>query len=207
MSESGGFNRPSGPGAIDVLVAELAKLPGVGEKTARRFAFHILDADETYASDLAAAVLAVRQRVRLCSQCCDLTEADPCAVCRSSQREPELVCVVERPTDVMAIERTGEFRGHYHVLHGVINPLEGIGPDDIKLRELVQRTGDGTIKEVVVATNPTVNGEATANYIQRLLSPLGILVSRIALGVPMGADLEFADKVTLGRALAGRRPI
>ncbi len=195
------------PNAIDLLVAELGKLPGVGEKTARRFAFHILNAPESYARDLSAAVLAVRERVRLCSVCCDLTEVDPCPVCRSQQREQATVCVVERPTDVIAIERTGEYRGHYHVLHGVINPLEGIGPDDIKLRQLVQRLHDGAVSEVIVATNPSVNGEATANYIVRLLRPLAITVSRIALGVPMGADIEFADKVTLGRALAGRRPL
>ena len=197
----------SAPNAIELLVAELSKLPGVGDKTARRFVFHILDAPDTYARDLASAVLAVRDRIHLCSQCFDLTESDPCTICSSSRRDPSVICVLERPSDVMAIERTGEFRGTYHVLHGVINPLEGVGPDEIKLRELVQRSSDQAVEEIIVATNPTVNGEATATYIQRLMTPLGIVVSRIALGLPMGADLEFADKVTLGRALAGRRPL
>ncbi len=195
------------PDAIEQAVAELSKLPGVGPKTARRFAFHILDSPESLASDLARVITALRERVRLCERCCNLTEANPCAVCSSSRRDPGLICVVERPTDVEAIEKTGEFNGRYHVLHGVISPLDGVSPDDIKLRELLQRLRDDTIVEVVVATNPSVNGEATATYIHRIVSPLGIVVSRIAQGVPMGSDIEFADKVTLGRALAGRRPI
>lgn len=195
------------PDAIEQLVAELSKLPGVGEKTARRFTFHILDAPESYAQDLAQAVLAVRQRVRLCGVCCNLTEVDPCAICSSERRDRGLICVVERPSDVLAIERTGEHRGTYHVLHGVISPLDGIGPDDIKVAELVARMSDDDVEEVIVATNPSVNGEATATYLHRLLSPMNITVTRIALGVPMGGDIEFADAVTLGRALAGRRPL
>lgn len=195
------------PDAIEQLVAELSKLPGVGEKTARRFTFHILDAPESYAQDLAQAILAVRQRVRLCGVCCNLTEVDPCAICSSERRDRGLICVVERPSDVLAIERTGEHRGTYHVLHGVISPLDGIGPDDIKVAELVARMSNDDVEEVIVATNPSVNGEATATYLHRLLSPMSITVTRIALGVPMGGDIEFADAVTLGRALIGRRPL
>lgn len=196
------------PSAIDVLVSELAKLPGVGEKTARRYAFFILNAPETYARDLSSAVLAVRERTRLCQVCCNVTEADPCTLCTSATRDPQVICVVERPTDVLAFERTGEFRGGYHVLHGVISPLDGIGPDDLRVRDLVTRLqGESEIREIIVATNPSVNGEATATYLQRLLQPLGVAVTRIAQGIPIGSDIEFTDKVTLGRALAGRRPI
>lgn len=199
--------RPEG-NAIELLVGELSKLPGVGEKTARRFAFHILNSPESYARDLASAVVAVRERTKLCNVCCNVTEADPCALCSSDHRDQAVICVVERPTDVLAVERTGEFRGVYHVLHGVISPLDGIGPDDIKVRELVTRLQSGSsVEEVIVATNPSVNGEATATYLQRLLQPLGVVVSRIAQGIPIGSDIEFTDKVTLGRALSGRRPI
>jgi recombination protein RecR len=193
--------------AIDRLVAQLTRLPGVGEKTARRFAFHILNSPVSYAHDLAESITIVRERIRLCTVCCNLTESDPCELCCSTRRDAGLICVVERPSDISAIERTGEFRGRYHVLHGVIDPLSGIGPDDLKLAQLMARLRDKEITEVIVATNPSVNGEATATYIQRIVSPLGVLVSRIALGVPMGSDIEFADKVTLGRALVGRRPI
>ena len=194
--------------AIELLVGELSKLPGVGEKTARRFAFHILNSPESYARDLASAVVAVRERTKLCNVCCNVTEADPCTLCSSDHRDHAVLCVVERPTDVLAVERTGEFRGVYHVLHGVISPLDGIGPDDIKVRELVTRLQSGSsVEEVIVATNPSVNGEATATYLQRLLQPLGVVVSRIAQGIPIGSDIEFTDKVTLGRALSGRRPI
>ncbi|MBN1947140.1 MAG: recombination protein RecR [Bradymonadales bacterium] len=192
---------------MDRLVAQLSKLPGVGEKTARRFAFHILNAPEAYAEELAGAIIDIRRRTRLCSLCCNVTEEDPCDICRSSHRDGQVVCVVERPTDVLAIDKTGEYRGLYHVLHGVISPLDGIGPDDIKLAPLLARLRDSSIREVIVATNPSVNGEATATYIHRLVAPLGIQVTRIALGIPVGADIEFADKVTLGRALAQRRPI
>ena len=196
------------PDAIESLVSELARLPGVGEKTARRFAFHILNAPQTYARDLAAAVIAIRERVHLCRICCNVTETDPCKLCSSAHRDQGLICVVERPTDVLSIERTGEFRGAYHVLHGVISPLDGVGPEDIKVRELVLRLqGEHEVREVIAATNPSVNGEATAMYVQKLLEPLGVLVTRIAQGLPMGSDIEFADKVTLSRALAGRRPL
>lgn len=195
------------PAAIETLVAQLSKLPGVGEKTARRFAFFILNAPKTFAHDLAEALVHVRERVQLCQRCCNLTEDDQCALCRSNNRDTSIICVVERPTDVVAVEKTGEFRGLYHVLHGVISPLDGIGPDDIKLAELFSRLREEPIKEVIVATNPSVNGEATATFVHRVVDRLGITVSRIALGVPMGSDIEFADKVTLARALAGRRPL
>ena len=193
--------------AIEVLVAELSKLPGIGQKTARRFAFYILNAPESYAVDLANALTTVRSKTGLCSQCCNITEADPCRICSAGHRTPSVICIVERPTDVIAFENTGEFSGHYHVLHGLINPLEGVGPDDLKFRELLESVQQKNVEEAIVATNPSVNGEATAAYIQRLLSPLGIMVSRIAQGISIGSDIEFTDKLTLSRALSGRRPL
>ncbi len=196
---------------IAELVNQLAKLPGIGEKTATRLAFHILGAPASYARDLAAAIIQVKERIVLCSRCCNLTEADPCIYCGSTRRDRSKICVVERPTDLRAVEATGEFRGLYHVLHGVLSPLEGIGPDDIKLRELITRLQDrddgDPVDEVIVATNPSTDGETTALYVSRLLGPLGITVSRIASGIPMGGDLEYTDKATLGRALAHRRTI
>ena len=184
----------------------LAKLPGVGEKTAQRLAFHILEAAPEYARDLSQALIALREEVRLCSTCCNLTAHDPCAVCRDPQRDGRVICVVESVPDLLAVERTREFRGRYHVLHGALSPLDGVGPDQLKLRELVARLGQG-VEEVIVATNPTVEGEATALYITRLVKPLGVRVTRIAQGIPMGGDLEYADQVTLARALQGRREI
>lgn len=196
---------------IAALVNQLAKLPGIGEKTATRLAFHILGAPKSYARELAEAIVQVKERIILCSECCNLTEIDPCAVCASGRRDRSQICVIERPTDLRAVEATGEYRGLYHVLHGVLSPLEGIGPDDIKLRELVtrlqDRRGDDPVEEVIVATNPSTDGETTALYVSRLLTPLGITVSRIASGIPMGGDLEYTDKATLGRALAHRRTI
>jgi recombination protein RecR len=196
---------------IAELVNQLAKLPGIGEKTATRLAFHILGAPPAYAHDLAAAIVQVKERIVLCSRCCNLTEIDPCKLCGSPRRDRSKICVIERPTDLRAVEATGEFRGLYHVLHGVLSPLEGIGPDDIKLRELItrlqDRTEDDPVDEVIVATNPSTDGETTALYVSRLLSPLEITVSRIASGIPMGGDLEYTDKATLGRALAHRRTI
>ncbi len=146
-------------------------------------------------------------KVRLCSVCMNLTEQDPCALCQDPKRDPALVCVVESVPDLLAIDRTGEYRGRYHVLHGCLSPLDGVGPDDLKVKELLARLGDGTVREVIVATNPDVEGEATALYLQKLIGPLGVTVSRIAQGVPMGGDIEYADQVTLGRAIAGRRPL
>lgn len=189
------------------LIALLGKLPGIGEKSAQRLAFHILQAPPEFAGELAEAVAAVSEKVRLCSVCQNLTEADPCQVCTDPKRDKALVCVVESVPDLLAIERTGEYRGRYHVLHGCLSPLDGIGPDDLKVKELLARLGDGEVEEVIVATNPDVEGEATALYLQKLIGPLGVKVSRIAQGVPMGGDIEYADQVTLGRAIAGRRPL
>jgi recombination protein RecR len=189
------------------LVKELAKLPGIGEKTAQRLAFHVLDAGAAYASALAEAVVGVVRDVRLCSSCQTLTDRDPCSICADPKRDGRLLCVVESVPDLLAVERTHEFRGRYHVLHGALSPLEGVGPGDLKIRELLVRLEGAPADEIVLATNPDVEGEATALYLQKLLKPLGIRVTRIAQGVPMGGDLEYADQVTLARALAGRREL
>jgi recombination protein RecR len=189
------------------LVKELAKLPGIGEKSAQRLAFHILKAGPAYAGDLAAAIAGVVRDVSLCSTCQTLTDQDPCPICRDERRDPRTVCVVEGVPDLLAIERTHEFRGRYHVLHGALSPLDGVGPGDLKIRELLVRLEASPVDEVVLATNPDVEGEATALYLTKLLKPTGIKVTRIAQGVPMGGDLEYADQVTLARALAGRREL
>jgi recombination protein RecR len=202
------------------LALLLARLPGVGEKTAQRLAFHVLKSPPEYARELAAALLALEHDVRLCSRCCNLTAQDPCNVCRDPQRDKRLLCVVESVPDLLAVERTREFRGLYHVLHGALSPLEGIGPDQLKLKELLARLGTGpraqadageaehtSVQEIIIATDPTVEGEATALYIARLVKPLGLRVTRIAQGMPMGGTLEFTDQVTLARALAGRREV
>ena len=187
------------------LIQELSRLPGIGEKTASRLVFYILRADRAYAQALAEALLAVKDQTRLCSVCFGLTEADPCPICRNGQRSDEVLCVVEEPGDVLAVERVGEFRGRYHVLHGRLAPLEGIGPEALKVQPLVARLRDTPVREVILATNPTAEGEATALYLAKLLKPLGVLVTRIAHGLPVGADLEYADVMTVGRALEGRR--
>jgi recombination protein RecR len=192
-------------GPIAALVTELAKLPGVGEKTASRLAFHLLRAQRGEAEALAHAILRVKAEIRLCSSCYNVTDVDPCRVCTDPKRDPSVICVVEEPPDLLAIEKTREFRGRYHVLHGALNPIEGIGPEALRIRELLERLADGEAKEVILATNPNVEGEATAIYLARLLKPLGVAVSRIAHGVPMGGDLEYADEATLARALEGRR--
>ena len=186
------------------LVQLLARLPGIGEKTATRLTFHILRSPESYARDLAAALVHIKERVGLWSSCMNLTETDPCPLCQDPRRDSAIVCVVAHPTDLLAIERTGGFRGRYHVLHGVLSPLDGIGPDDLRIRELVARAGDG-VHEIIVATSPNIEGEATALYLARLLKPLGLRVSRIASGVPIGGELEYADGVTITRAIEGRR--
>lgn len=192
------------------LIQVLGKLPGIGEKTATRLAFYVLRAPESYARDLAAALLAVKERIQLCSVCMNLTETDPCALCQDPRRDGKVVCVVAHPTDLMAIERTGGFRGRYHVLHGVLSPLDGVGPSDLRVRELLARVG-GTegcpseVTEIILATSPNVEGEATALYLVRLLKPLGLRVTRIASGVPIGGELEYADGITISRALEGRR--
>jgi len=189
------------------LVKELAKLPGIGEKTAQRLAFHVLDAGAGYASALAEAIVGVVRDVRLCSTCQSLTDRDPCSICADPRRDGTTICVVESVPDLLAVERTHEFRGRYHVLHGALSPLEGVGPGDLKVRELLVRLEGAPVDEIVLATNPDVEGEATALYLVKLLKPLGIRVTRIAQGVPMGGDLEYADQVTLARALAGRRDL
>jgi len=194
------------PDPIQRLVAELAKLPGIGEKTAQRLAFHILKAPPEYPRALAKAIVEVVEKVRLCSVCCALTEHDPCGLCSDAGRDGRLLCVVETVSELLAVERTREFRGRYHVLHGVLSPLEGIGPDQLRIKELVPRLAAG-VQEVIVATNPDVEGEVTALYLTKLIKPLGIRVTRIAQGVPMGGDLEYADQVTLARALTGRREL
>jgi recombination protein RecR len=193
-------------GPIGRLVVELAKLPGVGEKTAARLAFHILRAPAEDAKALASAITDLRSKIRLCSACCDFTEDDPCAICRDQRREAGLLCVVAHPQDVIAIERTGGYRGRYHVLHGVLSPLDGIGPEDLRITELIRRCGSG-VNEVIVATNPSVEGETTAIYLAKLIRPLGVRVSRIATGVPMGGELEYADRLTLAHAIDGRREL
>ena len=192
------------------LVQQLAKLPGIGEKTAARLAFHILRAAPEDATALAAAIIDVKQKIRFCGVCCDLTEADPCVVCSDARREVGLVCVVAQPQDVVAIERTGGYRGRYHVLHGLLSPLDGIGPEDLRVAELLRRAGGvapmtEAVTEAILATSSTVEGEATAVYLAKLLRPLGVRTSRIATGVPIGGELEYADQLTLVRAIDGRR--
>jgi len=187
------------------LIDELSKLPGVGPKTAQRLAYHILRTSSGDAEALAAAVRSVKTDLRYCSTCFNIAETDPCAICASDERDKRIVCVVEEPLDVLAIERTGQYAGLYHVLHGAISPLDGIGPDDLKIAELLTRMKDGEVTEVIVATNPRVEGEATAIYLAKIIKPLGIKVTRIAHGLPVGGDLEYADEVTLAKALEGRR--
>ncbi len=189
------------------LVKELARLPGIGEKSAQRLAFHVLEAGPEYARALAEAVVGVVRDVRCCSSCQTLTEQDPCAICADQRRDGRIICVVEGVPDLLAIERTREYRGRYHVLHGALSPLDGVGPSDLKIRELLLRLEREPAEEVVVATNPDVEGEATALYLQKLLKPLGIKLTRIAQGVPMGGDLEYADQATLARAMTGRREL
>jgi len=192
-------------GAIQDLIDELGRLPGIGPKSAQRIAFHVLSADPTDVKRLAAALQRVKEQVRFCTTCFNVAEAEQCRICRDARRTDDVLCVVEEPKDVVAVERTGEFRGRYHVLGGAINPLEGIGPDHLKIRELMARLAGGTVKELILATDPNTEGEATATYLALLVKPMGITVSRLASGLPVGGDLEYADEVTLGRALSGRR--
>jgi recombination protein RecR len=191
--------------AIEDLTGELARLPGIGRKTALRLAFHLLKAPHDDAQRLARAIVTVRERVRPCTVCGNLTEASPCAICANPRRDGTLLCVVEEASDIMAIERTGEYRGMYHVLGGRLSPLDGIGPNELNVEPLVRRAGEKGVSEVVLATNASVEGEATAAYLSRLLGPLGIRVTRIARGLPVGGDLEYADGVTIAEALAHRR--
>ena len=196
------------PDALNRLVAQFARLPGIGEKTAQRLAFHVLRAPPEQARALAAALVEVVDKVRLCQRCFSLHDGDAetrCGFCTDPRRDDRLLCVVEGIADELALERTREFKGRYHVLHGALSPLEGVGPEQLRIRELLLRLKDAPVEEVIVATNPDVEGEATALYLTRLLKPVGLRVTRLAMGLPMGGDLEFADQATLARALAGRR--
>ena len=193
------------PQPLARLIQELVKLPGIGEKTASRLAFHLLRTERRDVELLAEALLKMRDETKLCSTCLGLTASDPCELCSDPQREADVICVVERPADLIAVERAGQFRGRYHVLHGCLAPLDGVGPEDLRIAELLRRLQDGSVREVVIATNPTVEGEATALYLARLIKPLGVRVTRIAHGLPMGAEVEYADSTTLGKALEGRR--
>jgi recombination protein RecR len=188
------------------LIEEFGKLPGIGPKTASRLAFFLLRSSREEATALAEAILEVKERIRLCSRCYNITESDPCAICADPGRDAA-ICVVEEPLDVLALERTGQFKGRYHVLHGAVSPIEGIGPEQLKIQELLQRVRVENPDEVILATNLDIPGEATATYLHRLLVPLGVNVTRPASGLPVGGDLEYADEITLGRALAGRRAL
>jgi recombination protein RecR len=193
------------PPAVARLIEALERLPGIGPKTAQRLAFHVLKQPAAAVQELADALVDVKAQVVHCSTCFNVTDADPCRICADPGRDPGLLCVVEEPSDLMAMERTGEYRGRYHVLLGALSPLDGIGPDDLKVRELLARVEANHVREVILATNPNVEGDATALYLSKLLRPLGLRVTRIARGLPVGGDLEYADEVTLSRALEGRR--
>lgn len=190
---------------VQRLIDELARLPGIGQKSATRLAFHILHVETTDARRLADAIIQMREQVRLCGRCYNITGAEECSICTDARRDPTIVCVVERAQDIPVVERTHEFDGRYHVLGGAISPIEGVGPDQLRIRDLVARLEPEGVREVIVATNPTVEGDTTALYLARTLKPLGIVVSRLASGLPVGGDLDYADELTLGRALAGRR--
>jgi recombination protein RecR len=194
-------------GAIEELIAELARLPGIGRKTAQRLTFHLLQQSPEQAGRLAAALIAVTERVRPCRECGDLTEEQPCAICRDPRRDAGLLCVVEEASAVGVVERSAEFRGRYHVLGGRLSPLDGIGPEALRLDRLVQRVQEGNVREVILATNPSMEGEVTATYIQQLLAGLGVRVTRLARGLPMGGDLEYVDGVTLAHALVARQEV
>lgn len=193
------------PAALEALIQELSRLPGVGPKTAQRLAFHILRGDRVRAEALAGAILDAKSRIGYCARCWNIAEGELCAICQSGRREQSLVCVVESPLDLLAVERTGEYHGLYHVLHGVISPIDGVGPDDIHVPHLVERIRSEAVREVIIATDADIEGEATAVYIGRALAPLGLEVTRPAHGLPVGGDLEYADELTLARALSGRR--
>jgi recombination protein RecR len=194
-------------GAIQDLIDELGRLPGVGPKSAQRIAFHVLSSESADVKRLATALQRVKELVKFCTTCFNVAEADQCRICRDVRRTDEVLCVVEEPKDVVAVERTGEFRGRYHVLGGAINPLEGIGPDNLKIRELMTRLASGQVKELILATDPNTEGEATATYLALLVKPMGLTVTRLASGLPVGGDLEYADEITLGRAFEGRRAV
>ncbi len=192
-------------GAVQELIDELGRLPGIGPKSAQRIAFHILEADPDDMRKLASSIVTVKDKVKFCNICGNVTEQETCAICRDTRRDPTMICVVEESKDVIAVERTRSFRGRYHVLGGAINPIAGIGPDQLRIRELLSRLSDEQISEIIIATDPNLEGEATATYLSRMLKTLGINVTRLASGLPVGGDLEYADEITLGRAFEGRR--
>lgn len=189
------------------LIDQLSKLPGIGRKTAQRLAFFILDMENSEAEKLANSIINAKEDIKLCSVCCNLTDVDPCNICSDTSRDKSLICVLENAKDVIAMERSKEYKGEYHVLHGVISPMDNIGPNDIRIKELLQRLSSDDVKEIILATNPTVEGEATALYIAKIIKPLGVKVSRIAHGIPVGADLEYFDEVTLSKAMENRRQL
>ena len=194
-------------GVVQDLIDELGRLPGVGPKSAQRIAFHLLQADAVDVKRLVSALIEVKDKIRFCSICGNVAEAEQCRICLDPRRDLTCICVVEEPKDVVAVERTREFRGRYHILGGAISPIEGVGPDDLRIKELLTRLADGDVNEVIIATDPNLEGEATATYLARLLRPIGLTVTRLASGLPVGGDLEYADEVTLGRAFEGRRLI
>jgi len=194
-------------GVVQDLIDELGRLPGVGPKGAQRIAFHLLQADSVDVKRLVSALIEVKDKIRFCSICGNVAEAEQCRICLDPRRDLTCICVVEEPKDVQAVERTREFRGRYHILGGAISPIEGVGPDDLRIKELLTRLADGVVDEVIIATDPNLEGEATATYLARLLRPIGLTVTRLASGLPVGGDLEYADEVTLGRAFEGRRLI
>ena len=189
------------------LIEEFRKLPGIGQKTAQRLAYSLLRRSREDAEALSAAILDVKDKIRYCSRCNNFSDLDPCSYCASPHRTPATICVVEEPKDILSIEKTREYHGQYHVLHGVLSPINGVGPDDLKLKNLLERLREGNVIEIIIATNPNIEGEATAMYMSKLIKPLGVKVSRIALGVPVGSDLEFADEVTMSKSLEGRREL
>ncbi len=195
------------PEPIAKLIDAFSRLPGIGPKTATRLAFHVLRMKEEDALDFAKALVSVKRNLSYCSVCCNVTDVDPCRICSDKSRDPTTICVVQEPKDVVAMERTKEYFGQYHVLHGAISPMDGVGPDDIRIAELVRRLSDERVQELILATNPNIEGEATAMYLSRLVKPFGIKVTRIAHGLPVGGDLEYADEVTLSKALEGRREL
>ncbi len=194
-------------GPVQDLIDELGKLPGIGPKSAQRIAFHLLKLPREDATRLSRAIVEVKDRVSFCQRCFNIAEGEECSICRDERRDQSVICVVEEPRDIVAVERTGEFSGRYHVLQGAISPIEGIGPDQLRVKELVARLEPEMVQEVILCTNPNIEGEATAMYLSRLLKPLGVKVTRIASGLPVGGDLEYADELTLGRALEGRREV
>jgi recombination protein RecR len=195
------------PEALAKLMDAFTRLPGIGPKTAGRLAFHVLRMKEEDVTDFAKALVNVKRNLHYCSVCCNITDVDPCRICMDKSRDPSIICVIQEPKDLVAMERTREFHGYYHVLHGAISPMEGIGPDEIYVAELLKRLGDETVQELIMATNPNIEGEATAMYLSRLIKPFGIKVTRIAHGLPVGGDMEYADEVTLTKALEGRREL